>query len=551
VFTSDSTLLALKTYHATTQLVSAALADTTNQLPNTLFSNPGYQVISAAVQPQDGDSLAVVMNEYGNQALWIASKDHLEKDLTAPPAISFSKGSVYDPVWRPDGHRLLFSADFSGVLQVYEYNLQSGVLKQLTDAPYNAFEASYSPNGGRIAFVVQKGNERLLTVLSRDDFYGKAITPERPESTAPGLKVSSTKKPSWKESPYQTGADWLKPRTVIPVIKKLSGSNRYRFGAGIFSSDLLEEQAYSLESTIAKGHLWYDGTYQNKQFFPGFKLHLFSKPTLGKFKFKARNGAAFSQTFLQQERSFGISVPMQFTLRQNVYNTRFSIEPGIRESQIRYFDRNGSNPAPPSHTAIGNISMQFDYRLRENIRSVQPNSGLIIFSELEHYFNTLNPLLYTKAGKVRLPMARPTALHGGLIGYIAPLGRWNQSLRIGLKGITQTALNFNNQVVVSDAFSKPVFPFAHNLLSLSGRYTIPLFYPDNGFLLVPLYVSSVYLAAFSDTVVDPSNGFNHSRTVLGGGLRVQFRLSNLTFDVGVGIGFEPARNKVRIFAGPF
>jgi hypothetical protein len=269
------------------------------------------------------------------------------------------------------------------------------------------------------------------------------------------------------------------------------------------------------------------------------------------FRFQARNGATSTQAFLQQERSLGVSVPMQFTLRQNVYHTRFSIEPGIRESQIRYFDANGANPAPPSHAAIGNISMQFDYRLQKNIRDVQPNSGLIVYSELEHYFNELNPLLYTRRGRVRLPMARPTMLRGDIIGYVAPLRRWNQSLRIRLEGITQTAPLFDNQVVVAEAFSKPVFPLARNLLSLSGRYTIPLFYPDNGFLLIPLYFSSVYLAAFSDTVVDPSGGFNHSRTVVGGGLQVQFRLSNLSFDVGVGVGYVPARNKVHVFVGPF
>jgi len=58
---------------------------------------------------------------------------------------------------------------------------------------------------------------------------------------------------------------------------------------------------------------------------------------------------------------------------------------------------------------------------------------------------------------------------------------------------------------------------------------------------------------FANSVVNTvaNRAFHNARTVVGGGLRVQFRLSNLSFDVGVGIGYEPSRDKTHIFVGSF
>jgi len=180
---------------------------------------------------------------------------------------------------------------------------------------------------------------------------------------------------------------------------------------------------------------------------------------------------------------------------------------------------------------------------------VQPNSGLVVYGQLERHFGDEQILLHTKSGPSVLQFSKPTALRAGLFGYVSPLRRWNQSLRVGVKALTQTAPNFDNQSLVSDGFSGLVFPYANHLMSFSGRYTIPLFYPDNGGLLIPLHVSSIYLSGFSDTVLKPSNGA--SRTVIGAGIRVQFRLSNLSFDIGAGLGFEPSRDKIHAFVGNF
>ncbi len=548
-FSADSSLFALETHHTAGKLVKYNLA---NQSVSTLYSRSSDQIISASGHPNNPDSLAVVMNRDGNQALWLASKQTIAKDLSADPAIAFPDGSVFDPVWHPSGNRLLFSADFSGALQVYEHNLESGDLIQYTDAPYNAFEASYSPDGSRIAFVVQQGNERLPVVLDRDNFKGKAVA--RPtENATPAVGFEAAKDENWKQQPYSTGFAWLKPRTVLPALEEISGSDRYQFGAGLHSSDLLQQQAYSLEVTAAEERLWYDLSYQNKQFLPGFRARVFSEPAFRRFRFETEQQDTLSQTFLRQERSFALSVPMQFTLEQNADFTGLYVEPELRQSQLRYFNRNAENPSDFSNATIGNLFAQLSYKLDQNIRDVQAHSGLVLYSELEHFFRSGSLSLNTESGSRDLEFARPTALRGGIFGYLSPLRRWNQSLRIGMEAVTQTNPVFDNQSIVSDGFSESVFPFSNNLVSLSGRYTIPLVYPDEGGLLLPLYLSSIYLTGFSNTVLDPGpgGGFNGSRTVIGGGLRLRFRISNLSLDIGAGIGWEPSRNKTHYFIGDF
>jgi hypothetical protein len=547
VFISDSTLLALKPYHTSSKLVKINLQSHTI---HTLYANPNHQIISVSVDPENNDSLAIIMNKNGDQALWIASVNNLKDNLADPPAISFPNGSIFDPVWRSDGKCLLFSSDFSGDLQIYEYNLQTESITQITNARFNAFEAAYSPDGNRIAFITQKGNEKLPVVLSRSKFYDQPVSENTNKIVSKGLKVSSFPESSWKIKPYKTGVGWLKPRTITPVIKEISGSDdHYRFGAGLYSSDLLADQAYSLRGTIAKGRFWYDAAYRNKQFFPGFKLRIYSRPRLSTFRFNPSGGKAFTQTFLRQKRSFTLSAPMQFTLKQNAASTLFFVEPRFSFDQFRYFNHNGSNPSNFANTTSGDLFVQFDYRIQQDIRSIQANSGLILYSELEQYFSSPSIHLHTMKGKYALKIGKTTALRAGLLGYVSPLRQWNQSLRLGVEAIDQTGPDFDNQSIISNGFSDPVFPLSDKLISLSGRYTIPLLYPDNGGLLIPLYVSNIYLVAFSDTVIDPVA--NASRSVFGAGVRLQFRLSNLSFDIGFGIGYEPTRQNTHFFIGSF
>lgn len=554
-FLGDS-LLALHTEPASSQLVSFTKDDPSEI--SEISSSQAHEIKSVAVHPNT-DQLAVVSNNSGQQSLWITTRQAVSKDMDSIPRISFSGGSIFDPGWHPKENKLLFSSDFSGTLQLYEYDLDQKEIYQLTDAPFNAFEGSYSPSGDRIAYVQQVTNERLPVVQKRDKLLYKNIEqelwqprsflPEKPAATVSDSILTASE--TWGSGSYSTGLDWLKPRTLLPVLEEVSNRNVYRWGVGLHSNSLLANQSYSASVSIAENRGWYNLTYQNKMFYPGFKARIFSRPSYVSIPNQDRSEIF---TLLRQERSAALSIPFQYKFTQNIYNTSLFIEPEFRQSQIRFFDiSNANQPSDFANISISNIYAQFNYRLQQNIRDVQPNSGAIIFAELEHYLSTDNLDFSSASRTFEFQFQEPTALRGGIYSYLSPLRRWNQSLRIGLQGITQSGFIFDNQSIISRGFSEPLFPSSDNLLRFSTRYTIPLTFVDNGGFLLPLYLNNLYLVAFSDTVVDPtlSNWHDQSRSVFGVELRSRFRVSNLSFDIGIGYGFEPSRGNHKFYISDF
>jgi hypothetical protein len=332
----------------------------------------------------------------------------------------------------------------------------------------------------------------------------------------------------------------------LPFAEDVSNTGNYQAGVSLHSVNTLSTQSYSADFSYFKGRGWYDVRYQNKTFWPGITLRAFNEP--------AYRSASGLGVLGRQERSLALSIPLQVDLNQNIYSTSFFIAPEIRRSQLRFFDAGFDRSISDiANVTVGNIYAQFNYRLQQNIRDLQPNTGLILFSEVEDYLTGDQLTFGPPNNEVNFSSPNATALRGGLYGFVAPLKRWNQSLRLGMRGLTQSQPIFNSQSIVSDGFSDFVLPNSRNLLSFDTRYTIPLFYVDDGGLLLPLYLSNIYLVTFSNTVTDPtfSDWYEGSRTVFGIGVRTSFQLSNLRFNIGLGFGYEPTRKQAQFFIGDF
>lgn len=545
-------LFALKSHPVKSRLVSINNSNYGEQ--DTIFAGPNHHIKAVAANPARGQ-LAIVSNKNGQQALWITERGSIAEQLKQDPNLAFAKGSIFDPEWHPEDNKLLFSADFSGTMQLYEYDLADQQVLQVTDTKFNAFEGSYSPDGARIAFVRQDKNKRLLTILERTAFLNKPVKKELwqkrhiQEATGVSDIISDSiaqASTNWQSGTYSSGVSWLKPRTVVPFADEVSNSSNYQAGVSLHSVNTLSTQSYSADLSYFKNRGWFDLTYQNKTFWPGFKLRAFNEPS-----YRSATGIGLLG---RQERSLALSVPLQVDLNQNIYSTSFYITPEIRRSQLRFFDAGFDNSISDfANIVAGNIYAQFNYRLQQNIRDVQPNTGLILFSEIENYIKGDEITLGSPSNEITFSSPNATALRGGIYGFLAPLKRWNQSLRIGVRGLTQSDPIFNNQTIVSDGFSDFVFPNSRNLLSFDSRYTVPLFYVDDGGLLLPFYLSNIYFVAFSNTVTDPTftDWYNESRTVFGIGIRTSFQLSNLKLNIGLGFGYEPTRKQTQFFIGDF
>ncbi|MDZ7716463.1 MAG: hypothetical protein U5J95_09650 [Balneolaceae bacterium] len=509
------------------------------------------------------EQLAVAINKRGTQALWLADTESLGKDLKGDPTIAFSNGSIYDPDWHPSGDRLLLTADINGSMNVYEYYIETEQLYQLTDTRYNSFEASYNEDGSKIVFVQQERNEYIPAVLDRKDFLNKPVEaslwkpspPKRTFMQRPETGRNDTLDTSkWESDSYASGISWLKPRTFLPIIEKVPNSDAYELGLSFHSSNLLQDQSYSLDLSYVQDRFWYDLIYSNKTFFPGFRTEIYSRPSFLSLRAQGQNGPV-PISFLTQRRGASLSFPTPFVLNNNIRFSSFFIEPEIKYSQFRLFelDHNGEAASNFSDRFSANFFSAFSYRLQQNIRDVQPNSGITLFSELEYVFSNEDITISTPQINGQLSFSEPYALRGGIITYLSPLRRWNQSLRIDLQATTQSNPLFDSQSLVSEGFSEPVYPLAKDVAALSTRYTIPLVYPDDGGLLLPFYLSNIYLVAFTNTVTryDQPDIIEASRGIVGGGIRFQFRISNLSLDIGVGYGYEISRNNHNFFIGDF
>lgn len=75
----------------------------------------------------------------------------LERGQRSPRAVTRGPGNDQVPNWSPDGRRLIFFSDRSGINQLYELELQSSWTGQRTHGPASHNAATWSPDGKRIA----------------------------------------------------------------------------------------------------------------------------------------------------------------------------------------------------------------------------------------------------------------------------------------------------------------------------------------------------------------------------------------------------------------
>jgi hypothetical protein len=522
--------------------------------------------IALRFNPQNPNQLAVVMNRRGVQGLWITSLQALDENLDTPPVLAFRDASIHDPEWHPGGEKLMFTMDAAPAMNVYEYDLESGEIHQLTSSLYNAFEASYSPSGDRIAYVLQQGDERKLAILHRDDFVNQQVAPSQ-LLTGESLnqKISQPLTGSVvpdsirdiEKSAYRGDVSWLKPRTIFPVYREKAGVSQ--IGLGFTSVDALSRQAYSLEFTGIQERLWYDFSYINKTFYPGFKFSGYSDPEFFTVS-NPNTGNTFS--LMRQDRGFSLSLPLEYTFRGDTRYSSIYFEPKITAEQFKYYNLIPSELSDFTTRFKAGFFSQLSLGILNLRRDVQPSSGLSFFGLVEKTLNEPTAIIQFPGGDVSTSFSDQWTAYYGVFGFVSPLRRWNQSLRLDLQFLQQSASPiYSNGTILPFGFESSDFPNYsasdgsgfQNLGRFSTRYTIPLFYPDNGGLTVPLYLSSIYLTTFTHTLTDLNSNdlVASSRSIFGAGFHVQFKLSNLMFDLGVGFAYEPTRDKTQFLFGQF
>jgi dipeptidyl aminopeptidase/acylaminoacyl peptidase len=97
--------------------------------------------------------------------IWI-----LDRSSGAASRLTFDPGAEFDPVWSPDGNRIVFSSNRGGSLDLYQRDLQSAAGDELLLTSSDAKHAqAWSPNGRAIVYATYNAKTRVdLWLLPMD-----------------------------------------------------------------------------------------------------------------------------------------------------------------------------------------------------------------------------------------------------------------------------------------------------------------------------------------------------------------------------------------------
>lgn len=120
------------------------------------------------------DGRMIVFNRLAEEAntIWVMERDGSnERMLFGPP-----RGHGWDPVWSPDGSRILFASDREVGVQLFTMDLEGNDVRQLTDLRLMRGRSDWSPDGTALATYIGQSWLREIVVMDSDGSNPRIIT---------------------------------------------------------------------------------------------------------------------------------------------------------------------------------------------------------------------------------------------------------------------------------------------------------------------------------------------------------------------------------------
>ncbi len=465
-----------------------------------------------------GDRVAVLLHQQGRQGLFEARID-AEGRFLLRPWLAFRQGAIYDVSWSEDGRWLLFTADPDSVPNLYALEIATGRVLRLTNVPFGALEPTLSPDGRWLAFIhyqheryelvrIPFAPEGALEVPSAwlEPF---ALVDARLEGTVSPHLASEIR-------PYRSWRYLMRPRLAYPIFalaqKDAEGYGRglgWGGGLGLAGTDPLKRWAYQVQGFYRQDRLWGDFwlAYGGLPFRPG--LYLYDLPSTALVR--RPDGSLWRVGRERRGAALVANLPVLF--ESNVYNSWALLTLLGRYEYERLFAH--TQPRSPALLTDTRWMLEpivtLSFRLQQNWRDLMPNQGMSW---------TTRALWDLK--RSRLPVRQ--AYMSRLYLYVPWFAWANVSLRldVGLlwqnRGGIYTLTTFLPRGEEDAYLERGLFGRA-GLLS-----TMPLWFVDNGLVLLPIYLEALYLYGFAETLQPLRGPSSEPMFSLGGGIGVQSRL---------------------------
>ncbi len=157
----------------------------------------------------DGKQLAFIspcklrQDVYRGSALYL-----INADGTGLQPLNSVPGGDFEPDWSPDGRYIAFTSVRTGHMQIYSYDLKSGITQRLIRTPLgkDARQPAWSPDGRTIAFSERRSGNVfelwVMTNLGRDQTVivrgGDQVSDSRPEWSSDGKLLLFHRSPANK-----------------------------------------------------------------------------------------------------------------------------------------------------------------------------------------------------------------------------------------------------------------------------------------------------------------------------------------------------------------
>jgi len=312
---NEQKIVAIQNSPSQTRLVSidisSGVIESLLEIPKTTILNPRWS--------HDGNFIAMALKDStGKQDIGVFKINKNELRYLYTP----DEFHDNNPCWSPNGEKVFFTSDRSGIFNIWAVDVQSGLRWQVTDVPLGAFSPDVSPSGEELAFSTYTYSGFAVTSqrLNQQNWFteDKILQIQLPTILAP-IENERADLPILDHSefnlkPYEPWRQILKPQGWIPLVFDTEGS----YSPGIFalSEDALHRHfwqgtfGYSIETKRPI----YDLFYQNSRFWPVFNVNIYNMP---------KKVTSKEHTGWWREQGFNTSIAFPLTLESNVSTTFF------------------------------------------------------------------------------------------------------------------------------------------------------------------------------------------------------------------------------------